>query len=82
MTTKGQHVVPRDGKWAVRRDGAAQCDAPHFDTQREAIGATQYLARKQRTDVFIHERGGARSAACVRVKPADRVAARQCSAHT
>lgn len=49
------HVVPRDGKWTVLRDGATMQVA---DTQREAIIAARDLARQQRTELFIHGKDG------------------------
>ena len=57
MPGKGQHVVPRDSKWAVRRTGSNRVTR-RFDTQREAIDAARELARKQGTEVFIHGRDG------------------------
>ena len=52
-----QHVVPRDGKWAVRKGGADKVTR-RFDTQREAIEAGRELARKQRTELYIHGEDG------------------------
>ena len=57
MASKGQHVAPRDGKWAVRKAGSERVTR-HYDTQREAIDAAREIARKQRTEVFVHDRGG------------------------
>lgn len=57
MPGKGQHVVPRDSKWAVRRTGAAKVTR-RFDTQKEAISVAREFARHQKTDVFIHGRDG------------------------
>ena len=57
MAGKGQHVVPRDGKWAVRRGGAERVTR-RYDTQREAIDAAREIARKQRTEVYVHGRDG------------------------
>ena len=57
MAGRGQHVVPRDGKWAVRKAGAARVTR-RYDTQREAIDAASEIARKQRTEVYIHGRDG------------------------
>lgn len=52
-----QHVVPRDGKWAVRRGGADKVTR-RFDTQCEAIAAARELARKQRTELYIYGEDG------------------------
>ena len=57
MPHKGQHVVPRDGKWAVRRTGADKVTR-HFDTRREAIEAAREFARNQRTELYIHGTDG------------------------
>ena len=57
MTAKSQHVVPRGGKWAVRKAGAERVTR-RFDTQQEAIKAARGLARNQGGEVFIHGRDG------------------------
>ena len=57
MSRMSQHVVPRDGKWAVRKGGADKVTR-RFDTQREAIEAGRELARKQRTELYIHGEDG------------------------
>lgn len=57
MPRNGQHVVPRDGKWAVRRTGADKVTR-HFDTQREAIEVARDFARKQQTELYIHGKDG------------------------
>ncbi len=57
MPRKGQHVVPRDNKWAVRKSGADRVTRK-YGTQREAIDAAREIARNQRTEVYIHGRDG------------------------
>ena len=57
MASKNQHVVPRESKWAVRKTGSEKVTR-HFDTQKEAIDAARGLARRQRSEVFIHGRDG------------------------
>ena len=57
MPRKGQHVVPRDGKWAVRKSGANRVTRK-YGTQREAIDAAREIARNQRTEVYIHGQDG------------------------
>ena len=57
MPRKSQHVVPRDGKWAVRRTGAVRASRK-FDTQREAIEAARDIARSQGTELYIHGQDG------------------------
>ena len=53
----GQHVVPREGGWALRRSGALRA-SKSFKTQDEAIDAGRDLARKQATELYIHGRDG------------------------
>ena len=57
MPYKGQHVVFRDGKWAVRKSGADRITRS-FDTQRNAIDAARDIARNQKTELYIHGRNG------------------------
>ena len=57
MNRKGQHVVPRDNKWAVRKSGSDRVTRM-FDTQREAIEVAREFARNQGTEVYIHGRDG------------------------
>ena len=54
---KNQHVVPRNGKWAVRGAGNRRVTSVH-DTQAEAIGAATRIARNQRSEAVIHRRNG------------------------
>ena len=57
MSKPGQHVVPRGGKWSVRKAGAARASGT-FETQKEAISHAKGLAQNQKTEVFIHGRDG------------------------
>ena len=57
MPRKGQHVVPRDSKWAVRKSGSDRVTRK-YETQQEAIDAAREIARNQRTEVYIHGRNG------------------------
>lgn len=52
-----QHVVPHDGKWAVRAEGAERATSVH-DTKQEAIDVARQTARNQHTELFIHGRDG------------------------
>jgi hypothetical protein len=54
---KNQHVVPRNGKWAVRGAGNRRVTSVH-DTQAEAIGAATQIARNQRSETVIHRPNG------------------------
>lgn len=57
MTRKSQHVVPRQGKWAVRSTGSKRVASIH-DTQQEAIAEARERAKDQKTELFIHGRDG------------------------
>jgi hypothetical protein len=57
MAGKGQHVVPRNGKWAVRRTGSDKVTRT-FETQAEAVRAGREIARNQQTELYIHGRDG------------------------
>lgn len=57
MSKKAQHVVPRDGGWAVRSTGAGRV-AGHYPTQDEAISVARERARSQRTELYIHGADG------------------------
>ena len=48
-----QHVVKRDGGWAVRKAGASR-DTSHHATQSDAIGAATEIAKNQKGEVVIH----------------------------
>ena len=50
-----QHVVPRDGGWAVRRGGSGRVTR-RYGTLLEAIDAELKLARKQKTELDLMER--------------------------
>ena len=52
-----QHVVPHDGKWAVRGEGNDRATSVHA-TQREAIEAAREIARNQRAELLIHGEDG------------------------
>jgi len=54
---KDQHVVPRDGSWAVRGEGNSRDTSVH-NTQGAAIDAARDIARNQKAEVVIHGRDG------------------------
>lgn len=56
-TGKSQHVVPRQGGWAVRGAGNSR-DTKRFPTQEAAIRAATEIARNKRSEVLIHGRDG------------------------
>ncbi|MCG8045077.1 MAG: DUF2188 domain-containing protein [Candidatus Thiodiazotropha endolucinida] len=57
MSKKNQHVVPRDGQWAVVGAGNSRATSIH-DTQKGAIDAAREIARNQETELLIHGRNG------------------------
>lgn len=54
---KGQHVVPRGGRWAVRKAGSDKVTRT-YSTQKEAEAEAQRIARNQGTELYIHGRDG------------------------
>jgi len=57
MAGKSQHVVPRDGRWAIKGAGSSRATKV-FSTQREAIEAGRDIARRQGSELLIHGRDG------------------------
>ena len=57
MSRKGQHVVPSEGGWSVRKAGSARASSVHA-TQADAIAAGERIARNQKTELYIHGRDG------------------------
>lgn len=54
---RNQHVVPHEGRWAIRGAGSQRATSIH-GTQREAIDAAREISRNQRSELFIHGRDG------------------------
>jgi len=54
---KNQHVVPHEGKWAVRGEGNERVTEV-FGTQREAIDRAREIARNQDSELLIHGEDG------------------------
>ncbi len=54
---KNQHVVKRDGGWAVRGENN-QRDTSLHETQRDAINAGREIAIRQQGELVIHGRDG------------------------
>lgn len=57
MAKRGQHVVPSEDGWSVKRAGASRASSTHA-TQQEAIDAATRVARNQKTELYIHGRDG------------------------
>ncbi len=54
---RNQHVVPRNGGWAVQPAGGQRASSVH-DTQHEAIDRGRDIARNQGSELLIHGRDG------------------------
>lgn len=57
MAGKNQHVVRRDGGWAVLGAGNRR-DTARYPTQAEATSRATQIARNQQSEVVIHGRNG------------------------
>lgn len=58
MSKRGQHVVPSgSGKWRVVRAGSTKASRT-YGTQQEAIAKAREIAKKQKTELYIHGRDG------------------------
>ncbi|MBU0578952.1 DUF2188 domain-containing protein [Patescibacteria group bacterium] len=57
MSKNNQHVVPRNGGWAVRGAGNNRVTSTH-QTQNEAINTARNIAINQRSEVVIHRPDG------------------------
>ncbi|BFO67398.1 DUF2188 domain-containing protein [Chryseobacterium sp. KCF3-3] len=55
---KNQHVVPHQGKWAVKGEGN-QKNTLITDTQEQAITKAREIAKNQESELLIHGRDGA-----------------------
>lgn len=54
---KNQHVVPKDGGWAVKGEGNSK-STKDFNTQKEAIDYAREIAKNQKSEVVIHRKNG------------------------
>jgi len=57
MSGRNQHVVPHNGKWAVRGEGNTKV-TKQFDTQAEAIEFGRSISRNQESELLIHRPDG------------------------
>ncbi len=57
MPKRDIHIVPRDGGWAVRREGAER-DSSHHDRKSDAEDAGRATARRERVEVVTHGKDG------------------------
>lgn len=51
------HVIPRNGEWAVRKEGAER-DFSHHGTQSDAIDAARHTAQREGTELLVPGRNG------------------------
>lgn len=54
---KNQHVVPHQGKWAVKGAGNER-NTVITNTQQQAIEKARQIARNQESELLIHGRNG------------------------
>lgn len=57
MAGKNQHVVPHNGKWAVKVEGNQRASTVH-DTQAEAVEQGRVRARREKVELLVHGRDG------------------------
>lgn len=57
MTKKAIHVVPKDGKWATRKEGSTRASSVH-STKQEALDSARKTAKRHHVEVYIHGRDG------------------------
>ena len=55
MAAKTTHVVPKNGRWAVKKEGSAKSRVGVYSTQKEAIDAAREIVRRTSAgQVVIH----------------------------
>lgn len=57
MAGRNQHVVPRNGGWAVQGAGNSRATSVH-STQARAISEARGIARNQGSELLVHGRDG------------------------
>jgi uncharacterized protein YdaT len=57
MSKKNVHVVPHDGKWAVRTEKSSRVDSLH-DTQQQAIVRGIKIAKNNKSELVTHGKDG------------------------
>ncbi len=57
MGKSNQHVVPKDGSWAVRKQGSSRATKV-FTTQNDAVKFARGVAKKGCGELFIHRPDG------------------------
>ncbi len=54
---KNQHVVPKDGDWAVKAEHSKRASGI-YDTQKEAYDQAREIAKNNDGEVLLHGRDG------------------------
>ena len=54
---KNVHVIPRQGQWAVKKEGNQRATSIH-STQRDAIDTARETAKAEKSELVIHNRNG------------------------
>jgi Uncharacterized protein conserved in bacteria (DUF2188) len=54
---RNQHVVPRDGGWAVKGAGAERATAV-YSTKQPAVDRARAIASNQGTELLVHGKDG------------------------
>lgn len=54
---KNVHVIPRQGQWAVKKEGNQRATSIH-STQRDAIDTARGAAKAEKSELVIHNRNG------------------------
>lgn len=54
---KNVHVVPREGQWAVKKEGNQRASSIHR-TQRDAIDVAREAAKEEKSELVIHRPNG------------------------
>lgn len=57
MKKKNIHIVPNSGQWGIKKDGSERI-SESFKTQKKAIKKGRSIARRDKTELFIHGRDG------------------------
>jgi uncharacterized protein YdaT len=57
MAKKSTHVVPHDGKWAVRQSNSERASSVH-DRKSDAVDRGRQISRNQGSELVIHRQNG------------------------
>lgn len=57
MTKKDIHVLPHNGGWATRKEGAQRVGHT-ADTQKEALEQARQQAKREKVEVVVHRPDG------------------------